>query len=256
MLMRRIRTSCLLGWLLTCGLSCLLSPTTLAFHVTPAGSVGKSKTGVAVGSKFYMSVPVLDKWVTLPNGSIYGTVYNSLDPTIRDGDVISTSPLKHPELAQESALVETWTGTEYLLLKSALATQGGSSALASSTIQETRSSITNSGDGDDDTTEVQMLLQQVRDAGISGAISYALWELGFWAVSVPLCIVAYQQVFGHWPDISNSEDLAKLGMEALVFVNVARFAVPVRIGLALSTVPWVQKNIVDPFSNSVQKEVL
>ena len=40
---------------------------------------------------------------------------------------------------------------------------------------------------------------------------------------------------------------AKLGAEAFAFVNVARFAVPLRIGLALGTTPWVQSNIVDKF---------
>lgn len=39
--------------------------------------------------------------------------------------------------------------------------------------------------------------------------------------------------------------MAQLGAEAFAFVNLARFAVPIRIGLALATVPWVQSNIVD-----------
>ena len=55
------------------------------------------------------------------------------------------------------------------------------------------------------------------------------------------------QVTGHWPDFSNQDDLAKLGAEAFAFVNVARFAIPLRIGLALGTTPWVQANIVDKF---------
>ena len=50
---------------------------------------------------------------------------------------------------------------------------------------------------------------------------------------------------GHWPDLSNQDDLAQLGAEAFAFVNLARFAVPLRIGLALSTVPWVQANVLD-----------
>jgi hypothetical protein len=51
-------------------------------------------------------------------------------------------------------------------------------------------------------------------------------------------------VTGHWPDFSNGEDLQKLGAEAFAFVNFARFAVPLRIGLALSTTPWIDQNIV------------
>jgi hypothetical protein len=41
--------------------------------------------------------------------------------------------------------------------------------------------------------------------------------------------------------------LQKLGAEAFAFVNFARFAVPLRIGLALGTTPWIQANIVDRF---------
>jgi len=96
-------------------------------------------------------------------------------------------------------------------------------------------------------TETQKLMRQVKEAGTAGVVSYALWELGFWTLSVPVCIVGYNQVTGHWPDLSNSDDQAKLGAEAFAFVNFARFAVPLRIGLALSTTPWIQENIIDRF---------
>merc|ERR1712185_700558 len=91
------------------------------------------------------------------------------------------------------------------------------------------------------------LMQKVKDAGTAGIISYIFWEWAFWGVSIPVCIVGYQAATGHWPDFSNQDDLAKLGAEAFAFVNVARFAVPLRIGLALGTTPWVQSNIVDKF---------
>ena len=51
----------------------------------------------------------------------------------------------------------------------------------------------------------------------------------------------------HWPDFSNQDDLAQVGAEAFAFVNFARFAVPLRIGLALGSTGWVQENIVDRF---------
>ena len=41
--------------------------------------------------------------------------------------------------------------------------------------------------------------------------------------------------------------MEKVGAEAFAFVNFARFAVPLRIGLALSTTPWIQANIVDKY---------
>merc|ERR1712071_218252 len=96
-------------------------------------------------------------------------------------------------------------------------------------------------------TETEKLLKQVKEAGTAGVISYALWELGFWTLSVPVCVFGYREVTGHWPDFSDQEDLQKLGAEAFAFVNFARFAVPLRIGLALSTTPWIQENIVDRF---------
>lgn len=96
-------------------------------------------------------------------------------------------------------------------------------------------------------SESKKLLQKVKDAGVAGAISYAAWELGFWGVSVPVCVFGYREFTGHWPDFSNKDDMAKLGTEAFAFVNFARFAVPLRIGLALGTTPWVQENVVDKF---------
>ena len=54
--------------------------------------------------------------------------------------------------------------------------------------------------------------------------------------------------YSHWPDFNNKDDLAQVGAEAFAFVNFARFAVPLRIGLALGTTPWVQENIVDRFT--------
>lgn len=103
-------------------------------------------------------------------------------------------------------------------------------------------------------SETEKLLKQVKEAGTAGVISYALWELGFWALSVPVCLVGYYEVTGHWPDLSNQDDLSKLGAEAFAFVNFARFAVPLRIGLALGTTPWIQENIVDRFMKKDENE--
>merc|ERR1712100_820923 len=101
--------------------------------------------------------------------------------------------------------------------------------------------------GEEKGEEKENMGQQVKDAGVAGIISYVFWEWAFWGISVPVCIFGYREVTGHWPDFSNQEDLSKLGAEAFAFVTVARFAVPLRIGLALSTTPWVQSNIVDRF---------
>merc|ERR1719261_1849036 len=91
------------------------------------------------------------------------------------------------------------------------------------------------------------MMQKVKDAGVAGIISYIFWEWAFWGVSVPVALFGFKAAVGYWPDFQNTEDMAKLGAEAFAFVNVARFAVPLRIGLALGTTPWVQTNIVDKF---------
>lgn len=41
--------------------------------------------------------------------------------------------------------------------------------------------------------------------------------------------------------------MQKVGAEAFAFVNFARFAVPLRIGLALSTAGWIDENVVKKF---------
>lgn len=100
---------------------------------------------------------------------------------------------------------------------------------------------------EEELSETKKLLQQVKDAGVAGFVSYALWEWAFWCVSLPVVFFGYREVTGHWPDVNNKEDMTKVGAEAFAFVNFARFAVPLRIGLALSTTPWIQENVIDRF---------
>jgi len=123
--------------------------------------------------------------------------------------------------------------------------------------EETQGKVvpTKNGKGEEEElSESKKLLQQVKDAGIAGIISYVFWEWAFWGVSIPVCISGYYGVTGHWPDLSNADDQKQLAAEAFAFVNVARFAVPLRIGLALSTTPWVQDNIVDKFGLGSKKD--
>jgi hypothetical protein len=49
---------------------------------------------------------------------------------------------------------------------------------------------------EEELSETQQLMKQVKEAGLAGVISYALWELGFWTVSVPVCIFGYREVTG------------------------------------------------------------
>jgi len=106
---------------------------------------------------------------------------------------------------------------------------------------------TNGDDDEEELSEAKKLLQKVKQAGTAGAISYALWELAFWGVSIPVCVAGYREVTGHWPDFGSKEDMEKVGAEAFAFVNFARLAVPLRITLALSTTGWIDENIVQKF---------
>ena len=49
---------------------------------------------------------------------------------------------------------------------------------------------------EEELSETQKLLKKVKESGTAGIISYALWELGFWALSVPVCIIGYKSVTG------------------------------------------------------------
>jgi hypothetical protein len=212
-------------------------------------------------------LPTLDEWVMLSNGRIQGRIRNH--PDLEDGAIITTSPTVHfpcefdsvgeHDHHQGGIVVETQSGSRYMLSHPSPTMENIRRVFDctdSTSTDDYYFAIPTEGMAIEELQQKQeqswsgtkQLMQQVKDAGIAGVISYAFWEVGFWAVSVPVCIAAYRQVTGHWPDFSNQEDLQQLGAEAFAFVNLARFAVPLRIGLALSTTPWVQQNLVDRFS--------
>ena len=49
---------------------------------------------------------------------------------------------------------------------------------------------------EEEMSETQKLMKQVKEAGTAGVVSYALWELAFWFFSVPVCIFGYREVTG------------------------------------------------------------
>jgi hypothetical protein len=193
-------------------------------------------------SHSWNAMPLLEDWEVKADGRLEGIVNNH--PDYEDGSVISTSTFKR--LPSENSVVETTTGSQYLLGMQSDDTSKEESLnfFFPKPIDELQGTMQEQGE---EKGQTKMLMQQVKDAGIAGVISYALWELGFWTISIPVCIVAYYHLTGYWPDVRNQGDLQKLGAEAFAFVNVARFAVPLRIGLALGTTPWIQKNLVDRF---------
>jgi hypothetical protein len=78
--------------------------------------------------RLFMGIPTLDKWKIMPNGSVIGTVRNH--PSISDGDVITTSPIKNPNAANRQAIVTTASGSKYKLLEP----RGGVVIYGSSTV--------------------------------------------------------------------------------------------------------------------------
>jgi hypothetical protein len=49
---------------------------------------------------------------------------------------------------------------------------------------------------EEELSETQKLMKQVKESGTAGVMSYALWELAFWFFSVPVCIFGYREVTG------------------------------------------------------------
>ena len=96
--------------------------------------------------------------------------------------------------------------------------------------------------------EKENMMQQVKDAGPAGILSYIIWEWVFWIGAAGIAAFGFYTVQGHLPDLTSDADKGSVAAEAFAIVNVARFAVPLRIGLALGTTPWVKENIVDKFS--------
>jgi len=98
-------------------------------------------------------------------------------------------------------------------------------------------------------------LEQIKKYGVAGAISYALLAGGFYAFFGLAGLYAYYVAFGHLPDLSNTEDVAKVGAEIVGLVNLAAFAVPVKLALAASTAPWVDRNIVQRLGLNKKQDV-
>jgi len=101
--------------------------------------------------------------------------------------------------------------------------------------------------GEEPRKEEENPLNKIKELGIAGTISYALWESAFWIIGGGGAFAAYVWANGHIPDFSNQEEMAQVGGGAFVFINGARLVVPLRIGLAVSTTPWIDDNIVKKF---------
>ena len=83
----------------------------------------------------------------------------------------------------------------------------------------------------------------VKKYGVAGTVAYVITELAFWIVAFPVAAYALYNTSGHWPDFSNDSDKAAVLGFIFAGANVARLAVPVRLGAALALAPWVDENL-------------
>jgi hypothetical protein len=98
--------------------------------------------------------------------------------------------------------------------------------------------------GDDNFSPANATLSsKLKSAGTSGVISYALTELAFWTISIPIIIASYHSSTDEWLNISNENDRLKIVSLTAGFATVARLAVPVRFALAVAFTPFIEKNV-------------
>jgi ribose 5-phosphate isomerase A len=79
----------------------------------------------------------------------------------------------------------------------------------------------------------------IKRFGAAGTLSYILTEVAFWALALPGAAFGYHASTGEW--LSWDTDRAQLAALAATFVTSVRFAVPLRMGVALACVPAVQR---------------
>lgn len=86
----------------------------------------------------------------------------------------------------------------------------------------------------------------VKKYGVAGTVAYVITELAFWIVAFPVAANALYQSTGHWPDVFNdSGDRAAVIGFIFAGANIARLAVPLRVGAALALAPWVDRNLIN-----------
>ncbi|CAG9467381.1 unnamed protein product [Pedinophyceae sp. YPF-701] len=85
-------------------------------------------------------------------------------------------------------------------------------------------------------------MEQIKQYGAAGTLSYVTVELIFWAIAFPAAGWAYHQQSGEWLDVLHApEDRAALLATAAGLVGAARILVPVRFAAALALTPTMQK---------------
>mmetsp|Transcript_38157 Transcript_38157/g.119790 ORF Transcript_38157/g.119790 Transcript_38157/m.119790 type:complete len:555 (-) Transcript_38157:4-1668(-) len=94
-------------------------------------------------------------------------------------------------------------------------------------------------------------MNAIKKYGVAGTLSYVLTELAFWALAIPAASFSFMKTAGHFPDFTDNTDRVTVLGFVFAASNVARAALPLRLGAAFAVAPWVDENIVKRF---MQKE--
>ena len=100
------------------------------------------------------------------------------------------------------------------------------------------------GDGDGEDGKPALSMSDIKKYGAAGTVAYVLTELAFWVVAFPVAATALYQSTGHWPNVvADAGDRAAVLAFIFAGANIARLAVPLRLGAALALAPWVDENL-------------
>ena len=99
--------------------------------------------------------------------------------------------------------------------------------------------------------DASLSMSDIKKYGVAGTVAYVLTELVFWALAFPIASTVYYNTTGHWPDVLNdTTDRATVLGFVFAGANIARLAVPLRLGAAIALAPWVDENIFNRDGNT------
>ena len=121
------------------------------------------------------------------NGFVVRSPVQTTRSISRQQDLISLAAAEERAVQEAAEMTTTTTNEKEGEMKTS---SDNFFAAATESMKEVESTET------EELSESQKLLKQVKEAGTAGFISYAIWEMGFWALSVPVCIFGYRELTG------------------------------------------------------------
>uniref|UniRef100_A0A7S1TT38 DUF1279 domain-containing protein n=2 Tax=Phaeomonas parva TaxID=124430 RepID=A0A7S1TT38_9STRA len=107
-------------------------------------------------------------------------------------------------------------------------------------------------DGEEE--EGKITMNAIKKYGVAGSLSYFVTELLFWLFAIPVASFSFFKTAGHWPDFGDNTDRVTVLGFVFAASNVARLALPLRLGVAFAVAPWVDENIVQKFKKDEDSE--